>query len=95
MVSRASNRSWQKHRNGSISLSVYSARRGKSGGLAAKDNFTETGDGREPTLAKYLYPYNLARHHRGRSADPVLLVVGVNVPKWLEQASAAKVSMHT
>ena len=35
-MSRASSRSWQKHRNGSISQSVCSARRAKSGGLAAK-----------------------------------------------------------
>ena len=36
MASRASNRSWQKHRNGSISRSVCSARHGKSGGLTVR-----------------------------------------------------------
>jgi hypothetical protein len=37
VTSRASNRSKQKYRNGSISQSVYSARHGRSGGLAARD----------------------------------------------------------
>jgi hypothetical protein len=36
-MSRASNRSRLKHKNGSISLSAYSARYGKSGRSGARD----------------------------------------------------------
>jgi MFS family permease len=46
-------------------------------------------------LAEYLYPYNLAPGIIGEGALTVwLLVVGVNVPKWEEQANAAKASMR-
>lgn len=49
-----------------------------------------------PPLAKYLYPYNLAPGIIGEGAlTRWLLVIGVNVPGWMEQASAARVSRHT
>src|SRR5439155_496622 len=41
--SRTSSSNWQKHRSVSISQSGYSARHGKSGGLAARDDFIPSG----------------------------------------------------
>jgi hypothetical protein len=43
-----------------------------------------------PPLAKSLYPYNLAPGIIGEGSLTLwLLVVGVNVPRWVEQAGAA------
>ena len=47
-------------------------------------------------LATYLSPYNLAPGMLGEGLLIVwLLVRGVDVPRWVEQASAARASMHT
>ncbi len=49
-----------------------------------------------PPLAKYLYPYNLAPGIIGEGALTLwLLVVGINVPRWVEQARAARASRGT
>jgi hypothetical protein len=49
-----------------------------------------------PQLGNSLYPYNLAPGIIGEGALTVwLLLVGVDVPRWVEQASAAKASTHT
>jgi hypothetical protein len=49
-----------------------------------------------PPLAKYLYPYILAPGIIGEGALTLwLLVIGVNVPRWVEQASAAKTVSET
>jgi len=43
-----------------------------------------------PPLAHYLYPYNLAPAALGETSLMLwLLVVGVNVQRWKEQAGAA------
>jgi hypothetical protein len=42
-----------------------------------------------PTLANYLYPYNLALSMLGEASVSLwLLVMGVNVQRWKEQANA-------
>ena len=44
-----------------------------------------------PSLGQYLYPYNLAPGIVGEGSLTVwLLVVGVNVPRWEEQAASRK-----
>jgi hypothetical protein len=44
-----------------------------------------------PPLVKYLSPYNLAVGLLGQGSLMLwLLVMGVNVPRWKEQASAAR-----
>lgn len=49
-----------------------------------------------PPLADYLSPYNLAPGMLGEGSLIVwLLVKGVDVPKWVEQASAAQAPVHT
>lgn len=49
-----------------------------------------------PPLAKSLYPYNLAPGIIGEGSLTLwLLVVGVNGPRWVEQASAAGASIRT
>jgi hypothetical protein len=49
-----------------------------------------------PPLANHLSPYNLAPGILGEGALTLwLLVIGVNVPRWEEQASAAGASIRT
>src|SRR6476660_5015348 len=80
VVSRASNRSWQKPRKGSILQSVSSPRHRKSGALAARVNTT---NGRTP--------YILTLAVAAVTALAVLLVQPYSVPSpWQSYVQPAR-----